>query len=124
MPGPRLAILWIDLVDVPLLYPPLTSYPLRGVVFLRGESNSERCYSKVAVKRSPSRDPQTMKSTKNTKKVQNLGKSTYMKGTRRPEIVKIYLKLVKNQKYNENQFQIPLKILSPLYNGRAKGGSL
>ena len=29
-----------------------------------------------------------MKSTKNTKKVQNLGKSTYMKGTRRPEIVK------------------------------------
>ena len=45
-------------------------------------------YSKVAVKRSPSRDPQTMKSTKNTKQVQNLGKSTYMKGTRRPEIVK------------------------------------
>ena len=55
------------------------------------ERERER-YSKVAVKRSPSRDPQTMKSTKNTKKVQNLGKSTYMKGTRRPEIVEKKLK--------------------------------
>ena len=87
-------------------------------------------YSKVAVKRSPSRDPQTMKSTKNTKKRaksgkidiyerdtktrnckknQNLGKSTYMKGTRRPEIVKIYLKLVKNQKCNKKHSKLPLK---------------
>ena len=32
-----------------------------------------------------------------------------MKGTRRPEIVKIYLKIVKNQKCHKKSMQIPFK---------------